>query len=363
MPKTNIAYWLALKYVPKLAIHKKIALVKQHSLKALFHSPDILQPYNFTGKQLQAFQQPNWAKISQIVEQSAALQSEIIVYDSDLYPTLLKTIYDPPLVLFIKGNAELLNKNQIAMVGSRSATVNGRETATSFAKQLVSTDIVITSGLAIGIDSAAHRGAIEGKGQTIAVIATGIDITYPARHKNLSREILESGGLIVSEFVPGTSPKPGHFPKRNRIISGLSQGVIVVEAEIKSGSLITARCAIEQNREVYAIPGAINNPYAKGCHWLIKQGAKLVEECADIVEELVPSSSQASIKTNKENNCQQDLFNDSLLASVGYEVTPIDIVASRSKLSIEVVLTRLTMLELKGQIRAVPGGFIRLNRG
>ena len=363
MPKTNIDYWLALKYVPRLAIHKKLKLVKQHGLTQLFKSPEILDSANLTTNQRSAFLYPDWPKIEKIMSMSLTCSSNIICFDDQYYPKLLQEIYDPPLVLFTQGDVELLNSNQIAIVGSRSATISGRDNATKLAQQLVEQNITITSGLALGIDAAAHRGAIKAQGKTIAVVATGLDRVYPVRHKHLNQEILQSGGLIISEFIPGTQPKAGHFPKRNRIISGLSQGVLVVEAEIRSGSLITARCALEQGREVYAIPGSINNPLVKGCHWLIKQGAKLVEDSADIVEELTVTQALPSRSVNKQNNCQQDLFNDSLLASVEYEVTPIDIVVSRSKLPVEVVLTRLTMLELKGHVVAVPGGYIRLNRG
>jgi DNA processing protein len=362
VPKTDQEYWLALKFVPRLAVHKKLALVKKYGLTQLFQSPDILNTCKLTSNQTSAFEQPNWQNIEAIIARSANCNSEIICFSDKHYPQLLQKIYDPPLLLFTQGNTQLLNENQLAIVGSRSATISGRENASKFAQQLVEHQFTITSGLALGIDAAAHRGALQAQGKTIAVVATGLDTVYPARHNRLRQEILQANGLMVSEFIPGTLPKAGHFPKRNRIISGLSAGVLVVEAEIRSGSLITARCALEQNREVYAVPGSINNLLAKGCHWLIKQGAKLVEDCADIVEELAVSTIESTVSTNKENNRQQNLFNDSLLASVDYEVTPIDIVVSRCKLPIEVVLTRLTMLELKGHIVAVPGGYIRLNR-
>ena len=203
---------------------------------------------------------------------------------------LLKEIYDPPLVLFIRGNVDLLTLPKIAMVGSRNATISGREIAHKFAGEL-SEKFVVTSGMALGIDAQAHLGALHQKGYTIAVVATGLDITYPARHKTLQKNIIANSGLIISEFAPGMAPKAGHFPKRNRLISGLSSGVVVVEASLKSGSLITARCALEQGREVFAVPSSIYNAQAKGCHWLIQQGAKLVEGIADIVEEFedIPS--------------------------------------------------------------------------
>ena len=226
---------------------------------------------------------------------------------------------------------------------------------------------VVTSGLALGIDAHAHQGALQSGGHTIAVVATGLDMVYPARHKTLQKNILQSNGLIISEFAPGIPPKPGHFPKRNRIISGLSLGVLVIEASLKSGSLITARCALEQGREVFAVPSSIYNEQAKGCHWLIKQGAKLVEGIDDIVEELKDSSLNSlslNIKQSKsastEKNEKQGLCNDPILASVGYEITPVDRVVSRSKLPIDEVLTRLTVLELEGLVSAVPGGYLKL---
>jgi DNA processing protein len=240
------------------------------------------------------------------------------------------------------------------------------------AQQLSLYGLVITSGLALGIDAAAHKGALITEKSTIAVVATGLDKVYPARHKPLVAQILACQGAIVSEFVPGTSPKAGHFPKRNRIISGLSKGVLVVEAALQSGSLITARCALEQNREVFSVPSGIHNPQAKGCHWLIKQGAKLVEEAADIIEELnidkqteLHLTQELQLFTKRKQiitkkNSQNDLCKDVLLASVGLEVTPIDQVASRSKLPIDEVVTRLTLLELKGLIASVPGGYLRV---
>ncbi len=377
MKKSNVHYWLALKLIPRLAVHKKLALVDSYGLTALFslsqNSVTVLtSANNLTVKQLSAFHQPDWSFIDDVITASEACGSKVITFDNDLYPKLLKQIYDPPLVLFVKGNAQLLDTMQIAIVGSRAASVNGREAAFDIAQQLAGQGLVITSGLALGIDAAAHKGALTTTTGTIAVVATGLDKVYPARHKPLAKQIEANQGAIVSEFLPGTSPKAGHFPKRNRIISGLSKGVLVVEAALKSGSLITARCALEQNREVFSVPGGINNPQTKGCHWLIKQGAKLVEDAADIIEELSMAEQGAlhleqvqqsfvdnpAIKAGK--NLNNDLCNDVLLASVGFEITPVDKVVSRSELPIEEVLTRLTMLELSGLVAAVPGGYLRL---
>ena len=375
MNKTNIHYWLALKFVPRLAIHKKLALVDTYGIATLFSLPTsspLTSAHNLTSKQLISFNHPNWLLINDIINNSNNCDSEIITFDDPLYPYLLKKIYDPPLVIFIQGNKQLLNKSQLAIVGSRSASISGRETAFEFAQQLAEMGLVISSGLALGIDAVAHKGALTSNASTIAVVATGLDKVYPARHRALAQQIISSRGAIISEFLPGTLPKAGHFPKRNRIISGLSIGVLVVEATLKSGSLITARCALEQNRDVFAIPSTINNPQGKGCHWLIKQGAKLVEEVADIIEELTfldkwslyskqQEKSQGIVNNDfVQKNQNKSLCVDELLASVGFEITPIDKVVSRSKLPIEEVLIRLTMLELSGLVAAVPGGFLRL---
>lgn len=360
-------YWLALKLIPRLANHKKLQLVELFGLEQLFHSSQELSSLNLTQKQVAAIRAPDWQRIADLIDASLQCASKIIPITDSRYPEQLKQIYDPPLILFVQGDADLLHQQQIAVVGSRNASINGRENAFDFAQQLASAELVITSGLALGIDGAAHKGTLAVNGRTIAVVATGLDQVYPARHRLLAKKVLESGGAIVSEFLPRTPPKPGYFPKRNRIISGLSIGVLVVEATIKSGSLVTARCAIEQNREVFAIPSTINNSQASGCHWLIKQGAKLVDNVADIIDEidLLPQSGlNLKLNIEKEHTFEksqkQNLFNDSLLASVGYEITPVDIVVSRSKLPIDVVLTRLTMLELKGLVATVPGGYLRV---
>ena len=192
------------------------------------------------------------------------------------YPELLKQIADPPSILFVQGDVSLLAKWQIALVGSRNPSASGRDTAYEFSRYLAQDGITINSGLAMGIDAASHQGALAAGGKTIAVIGTGLDRVYPAKHRELAHEIA-STGAIVSEFALGTSPRAENFPRRNRIISGLSLGTVVVEAAVKSGSLITARMAMEQGREVFAIPGSIHNPLARGCHQLIRQGAKLVE--------------------------------------------------------------------------------------
>ena len=362
-------YWLAVKAIPRLASHKKIALIEKFGLTALFAATTDLTLSGLSNPQRAAITSPAWDLLTKIISDSSHCHSQIIAFDDPLYPPLLKEIYDPPLVLFVRGNTDLLLLPKIAIVGSRNASISGREIAHNLAGQLTS-QFVVTSGLALGIDAQAHLGALHQQGYTIAVVATGLDITYPARHKKLQKDIVENKGLIISEFAPGIAPKAGHFPKRNRLISGLSLGVLVVEASLKSGSLITARCALEQGREVFAIPSSIYNVQAKGCHWLIKQGAKLVEDTSDIMdefEEFVTDNLNLSRNKGKDNLAEkskkQHLCNDPMLASVGYEITPVDLVVSRSKLPIDVVLTRLTVLELRGLVSAVPGGYLKLNRG
>ena len=363
---TPVHYWLAVKFIPRLATPKKLVLVEKFGLENLFDTNTDLSQLGLSAPQLAAIQSPNWEKINKIIADSTSCHSHIIHYDAPEYPKLLQEIYDPPLVFFARGNLKLLLQPQIAIVGSRNASVSGREVALELAGQLAQCFVII-SGLALGIDAYAHQGALKSGGFTIAVVATGLDITYPARHKKLQKDILQNNGLIISEFMPGVTPKPGHFPKRNRLISGLSLGTLVVEASLKSGSLITARCALEQGREVFAVPSSIYNQQAKGCHWLIKQGAKLVEGFDDIVEELKDFSLDGlNLSRDKGKDClvekseKQDLCNDPMLASVGYEITPVDMVVSRSKLPIDVVLTRLTLLELRGLVSAVPGGYLKI---
>lgn len=264
------------------------------------------------------------------------------------YPAALLEIPDPPSVLYVRGNPSLLNQRGLAVVGSRNATPQGAQTAESFAKALASQGWSIISGLALGIDAAAHQGALAVSGATIAVIGTGADRLYPARNKELATDIAQHG-VIVSEFPLGTPAAAANFPRRNRIISGLSRGVLVVEAALESGSLITARLAAEQGREVFAIPGSIHSPVARGCHKLIKQGAKLVETAQDVLEELGQSNSPISVETPSDNKeC-------ALLSAIGYAPSTVDELLIRSGLSTEQLLGELLTLELSGLIAPLPG--------
>jgi len=266
------------------------------------------------------------------------------------YPQALLEIPDPPPVLYAKGNLHWLNTPAIAVVGSRNASPQGEKNAEDFSQALARQGYTIISGLALGIDGAAHRGALRANGATIAVVGTGLDIVYPARHRELAHQIAEQG-LILSEFPLGTPSKAQNFPRRNRIISGLARGCLVVEANVQSGSLITARLAAEQGREVFAIPGSIHSPVSKGCHQLIKQGAKLVDSIQDIVDELGSIS--------RENVAQEfvaPLEANPLLDSMGFDPVSAEQLIERSGLTSDSLSAMLLVLELEGKVAPLPGG-------
>ena len=286
------------------------------------------------------------------------------------YPSRLAQIHRPPPVLFLKGDVSLLQTIQLAIVGSRNPTPAGIDNARAFARNLAATGLTITSGLATGIDGAAHRGALDvnmsGKkngrmGRTIAVAATGLDRIYPSRHRDLAYDIAENG-LLVSEFPVGTGPLRENFPRRNRLISGMSLGTLVVEAAVKSGSLITARYAMEQGREVFAIPGSIHSPLSKGCHWLIQQGAKLVETAEDIAEEILPLLPALDEEKN-ENHPDNARYASNiskegrlLLDAIGFDPVSLDILLSRTGFAIDDLSVLLSQLELQKMIDVLPGG-------
>jgi DNA processing protein len=288
----------------------------------------------------------------------------IITWQDSDYPKLLREISDPPPLLFIKGDAKLLSEPQIAIVGSRNPTRIGMEIAHDFARYLSAAGIVITSGFALGIDASSHQGALAGKGKTVAVFGTDITNIYPSRHAELAKQIVATGGALVSEFPIGTPSLAENFPRRNRVVSGLCLGTLVVEAALRSGSLITARLAAEQGREVFAIPGSIHNPLSKGCHRLIKQGAKLVETAGDILEELGPL--MATLQTNfpAKNARQKPTKLDSeytkLLECIDFAPTPADTLIERSGLTASAVASMLLILELQGHITAGPGGYEKI---
>lgn len=267
--------------------------------------------------------------------------------DAD-YPKSLLEITDPPAMLYCKGRRELLGRACLGVVGSRNATPQGARDAEAFAHVLSDAGLTIVSGLALGIDAAAHRGGLMGAASSIAVIGTGLDRIYPAKNKALAHQLAESG-LVVSEFPLGTPPVAGNFPRRNRIISGLSRGVLVVEAAPDSGSLITARVATEQGREVFAIPGSIHSPVSRGCHALIKQGAKLVESAADILDELAWQQRLTAPH-------HPETPSDPVLEVLGDAPTTLDSLAERTGLTLDALSAKLLTLELEGHIATLPGG-------
>jgi len=282
---------------------------------------------------------------------------------SAAYPPLLASIPDPPLVLFVEGDPAVLGLPQLAVVGSRSPTPIGRDTAQQFAEHLARSGLAITSGLALGIDAASHRGALRASGRTIAVLGCGLDSIYPRENAPLAADIVTSGGALVADLPTGTPPLKHHFPRRNRIISGLSVGTLVVEATLRSGSLITARLAAEQGREVFAIPGSIHSPLSHGCHRLIRQGAKLVESTDDIFSELGALLAGLIAPGRSELPDAQGVFwpvldkeYEILLDALGFEPASIDALVARTGLRAGSVASMLLILELDGRVQQQPGG-------
>lgn len=282
--------------------------------------------------------------------------NQILTLADAAYPRSLLEIPDPPLMLYVKGRLALLEASTVAVVGSRNATVQGIRNAESFSEALSSAGLCISSGLAAGIDTAAHQGALRGLGSTIAVIGTGADIVYPARNRNLAHLIAE-GGCIVSEYSLSTPALAPNFPRRNRIISGLARGVLVVEAAAQSGSLITARMAAEQGREVFAIPGSIHSPLSKGCHQLIRQGAKLVESAQDILEELQFQHVTTCIQPESLALTEPDVHG--ILRQINFDPVHMDTLVSSTGIDIASLTSELLNLELNGQLEALPGGYYR----
>lgn len=277
------------------------------------------------------------------------------------YPAALLEIPDPPVLLYAKGNLAYLSKPLLAVVGSRNASMQGIQHAESFSIALSQNGWCISSGLAAGVDTAAHSGGLQGEGGTVAVIGTGIDIVYPARNRELAHRITKHG-CIISEYHLGTAAHAANFPRRNRIISGLARGVLVVEAAAQSGSLITARMAAEQGREVFAIPGSIHSPLARGCHLLIKQGAKLVESAQDILEELGELNGKPLAKVVQNSENLENTSFQNLLTYIGYDPISFDVLSCQSGYAVSDLSAMIFELEMKGVLETLPGGLIqRLN--
>lgn len=360
----ELHYWLALWRTPGIGSIRFLELLQIFpQLSALFNAnPAELSALGLKAPLIQAIHTPDWVGVKADLLWAQTPGNHIITWQHQHYPPQLKHITDPPPVLFVTGNPHVLQTPQLAIVGSRNPTATGIDTARQFATYLSQAGFTITSGLALGIDAASHQGALDSNQPTIAVLGCGLDEIYPGRHRQLGLKIIEQGALI-SEFPIGVGAKAAHFPRRNRLVSGLSLGVLVVEATLRSGSLITARLASEQGREVFAIPGSVHNPLAHGCHWLIRQGAKLVETVTDILEEFptLPPAAQKppliSPKSTEKNSL--DAVDLQLLECVGYEATSIDQLVARSSMAIEQILSKLLILELRGYIVSMPGGYMK----
>ena len=348
---TGLAAWLRLTLIPGISGETQRKLLAAFGLPEAIFTAGRLEVRSVIGDKADLLFDNAPAEA---IEHSLAWASQpgqsIITLADGGYPPALLEIADPPSVLYVRGNPDLLHRRGIAVVGSRNATPQGIQTAESFARHLAAQGLCIVSGLALGIDAAAHRGALATQGETVAVIGTGADRIYPARNKELAIAIAERGA-IVSEFPLGTPAVAYNFPRRNRIISGLARGVLVVEAAPESGSLITARLAAEQGREVFAIPGSIHSPVARGCHKLIKQGAKLVETAQDILEELgnfaaAPMPAAAPSAAPDESP---------ILAALGHDPCSLDDLVERTGQSADQLLPELLSLELGGSLAPLPG--------
>ncbi|BCD99685.1 DNA-processing protein DprA [Marinagarivorans cellulosilyticus] len=364
LPHTGVAaHWRLLEHYPNLT---NAFAAPAQDLRKILHSDAVnwLLEIQSSGEDHPALRQiranQNWLEQRHI---------HIVDIDSDDYPLLLKETKRAPPLLYVWGDPTLLNLPQIAIVGSRSPTAGGRNNAQNFGQGLAAAGFTITSGLALGVDIAAHQGALKAGGKTLAVLGTGIDHIYPARHVHTAEQIASSGGAVISEFPLGTRALPSNFPQRNRIISGLSCGVLVVEAAIKSGSLITARYALQQNREVFAIPGSIQNPLSRGCHALIKDGAKLVESAEDITEELqgilafkrsevgvAKAPQQASLALEGAESASEVL----ILEQLGFDPVPFDTLAERTQVPAGELMATLLTMELKGLITNAGHGYARV---
>jgi DNA processing protein len=354
--------WLVLLRLPLISIAQKKTLVAYfgNPNTALAATPSsLLSSRIVTEPQLKAFNQIDMLAGKKDFEILEKLSTGFIPWNDPGFPSLLNEIPSPPLGLFYKGDPKLLNCDQISIVGSRNASPTGLRTAANFARDLSKLGLVVTSGLASGVDSSAHQGALANGSPTIAVMGTGIDSIYPRSNLRLYEKIVENG-LIVTEFPPETPPRRAHFPQRNRIISGLSLGVLVIEAGIRSGSLITARLAAEQGREVFAVPNSIYLPTSRGCHKLIRDGAKLVETIDDIIEEtrisyLRQGINNASHYTDPISECDILIYK-----LIDYAPTPLEYLIEKSGMATERVLSDLLELEMKDLIIQTPGGYQKL---
>jgi DNA processing protein len=401
----ELRYWLALYTIPRCGLTTVLTLLKTFSTpkEILLASREALLNAGASASLINYLHHPDWKSVELCLRWLEKPQRYILPWGDTRYPMLLREIPYPPLILFVIGELSVLQQRQLAIVGARYPSPTGLEIAYQFANELSERGFAITSGLARGIDGAAHQGALAANGTTIAVLGSGLDNIYPNCHQSLAQTILKKGGVLLSEFFPCSLPKAAHFPRRNRIISGLSLGVIVIEASLRSGSLITAAYALEQGREVFALPGSIRNSLSQGCHALLKEGATLIENCEDVVQGLSFLSNPISKrmmgnkalfdkstkklastveqghefighnkgqgrvlnKTDELNPAQRldiatlDSQDIKLVECLGFETTSVDTLIARTGLRVDKLLARLLTLELQGYISVVPGGYVR----
>ena len=349
----GLSAWIRLSLVPGLDSGKFRALLSAFGLpSAILRIPTARLERVVTPAMVEAIAKPGWeARVEQALKWSELDGHSIVTLADDAYPQQLLEIPDPPPLLYVIGNTNFLSRPSIAIVGSRNSTPQGKQNAGQFARALSDSGLTIVSGLALGIDAAAHEGGLQGTASTLAVMGTGPDTIYPRSNRALAERITKQGALIT-EYPIGTPALPANFPRRNRLISGLSEGVLVVEAALASGSLITARMALEQGREVFAMPGSIHSPVSRGCHALIKQGAKLVETAEDVLVEL-------GLQFQPESMTPQHQMSDkmnSLLRYMGYDPFDIGTLCTRCGLTADAVSAMLLQLELEGRVGSLPGG-------
>jgi len=362
--------WLTLIHTPGLGSRRFLRLweLLPNAQGILAAPASLWREAGLPAASIDALREPDQARIDNTLAWLTEPLRDLISYDDARYPDTLRAMDDPPLALFVMGNTELLHYPSLAVVGTRHPTPGGAQNARAFARDLAGRGVCIASGLAQGIDAEAHHGALEAKGYTLAVVGTGVDRVYPAQHRELAHAIVNHAGLIVSELPLGTPPQPSHFPRRNRIMAALSLGTLVVEAAPQSGSLITARLASEMGREVFAIPGSIHNPMARGCHRLIRQGAKLVESSADILEELAPQLRQFTLDApqpdvekpvaDMADATPSDLPAEHVrvLEAMGFDPVSVDTLVARSGLTAAEVSSILLISQLQGRISPLAGG-------
>ncbi len=365
----DILPWLIFQNAPHLGLsrlHKLLLNFEEDPVNVIKSDKNHLKNWGLSSDTIKYFKTAVSADFNKELSWLKKESNFILTFADPAYPEYLKQISDPPLLLYCQGKRHILLNHQIAIVGSRNPTRSARNTTLEFSADLSELGFTITSGLALGIDYCAHTGALEKTGNTIAVMGHGLDQIYPKQHQKISEKIKETG-LILSEFAPGVPPLAANFPRRNRLISGLSLGVLVVEAALRSGSLITARLAAEQGREVFAIPGSIHNPLTQGCHALIKQGAKLTESVEDILDEfnIVTNTIFPERKKDLDDFQEMPIYDDNcmkVLEHISFDSVSIDKIIESSGLTADIVSSMLLILEVQGVVSSSGGLYMRTNQ-